>query len=242
MGHGMAAEFDRQVRAYVDSGYPGLLGMTAGAFADGLELLRARVDGWAVDGSAGGTPFVLVAAPGMPAAEAMPRLEVGGRAGFVSADSTALDAYPPIADVELPPGGAYVLLDVERGDEYANRSPDEALPAILGRGRTPLTVAEGIALLTVAPQVLEKNRCFMLLGSRGRDKRVPALWISSGTGKDGRDRRGAPKLGWCWAGNRHTWLGHASTAGRVGTAAREGELSVGLPTMAARGSEGKAFS
>ncbi|WP_432487867.1 DUF5701 family protein [Kineococcus sp. SYSU DK018] len=29
-------------------------------------------------------------------------------------------------------------------------------------------------------------------------------------------RRGAPKAGWCWAGNRHTWLGFASTAGRRG--------------------------
>ncbi|MGH3631886.1 MAG: DUF5701 family protein [Sciscionella sp.] len=24
----------------------------------------------------------------------------------------------------------------------------------------------------------------------------------------------APKLGWCWAGNRHTWLGFASASRR----------------------------
>jgi hypothetical protein len=29
------------------------------------------------------------------------------------------------------------------------------------------------------------------------------------------DRGDAPKLGWCWAGNRHTWLGFASAAGRA---------------------------
>ena len=28
--------------------------------------------------------------------------------------------------------------------------------------------------------------------------------------------KGAPKLGWCWAKNHHTWLGFASTAGRRG--------------------------
>ncbi|MFD0272242.1 DUF5701 family protein [Streptomyces sp. NPDC127106] len=28
----------------------------------------------------------------------------------------------------------------------------------------------------------------------------------NGTGRDGRERRNAPKVGWCWWGNRHTWL------------------------------------
>lgn len=55
------------------------------------------------------------------------------------------------------------------------------------------------------------------IGSRkatasGVDARVPAIWISRGTGRDGPARRDAPKVGWCWAGNRHTWLGHASAA------------------------------
>jgi hypothetical protein len=35
---------------------------------------------------------------------------------------------------------------------------------------------------------------------------VTAIWIS----------KGAPKLGWCWAGNPHTWLGSASCAKRIG--------------------------
>ncbi|WP_244305614.1 DUF5701 family protein, partial [Kitasatospora cheerisanensis] len=28
------------------------------------------------------------------------------------------------------------------------------------------------------------------------------------------ERRNAPKVGWCWAGNRHTWLGFGSATGR----------------------------
>jgi hypothetical protein len=61
----------------------------------------------------------------------------------------------------------------------------------------------------------------MTIGSRARrpsgalDARTPALWISNGTGRDGRERRDAPKVGWCWAGNRHTWLGFASAARRA---------------------------
>ena len=46
------------------------------------------------------------------------------------------------------------------------------------------------------------------------DARTPALWISNGTGRDGAANRNAPKVGWCWAGNRHTWLGFASAAHR----------------------------
>ncbi len=71
------------------------------------------------------------------------------------------------------------------------------------------------------PDRLEPNKCFMTIGSRkptarGLDARTPAIWISGGTGRDGVARRGAPKVGWCWAGNRHTWLGFASTGGRGG--------------------------
>ena len=40
--------------------------------------------------------------------------------------------------------------------------------------------------------------------------------ISNGTGRDGAQRKNAPKVGWCWWNNRHTWLGFASTAGRIG--------------------------
>ena len=61
----------------------------------------------------------------------------------------------------------------------------------------------------------------MTIGSRNPtgatqvDARCPAIWISRGTGRDGPTRRNAPKVGWCWAGNRHTWLGHASAASRL---------------------------
>jgi hypothetical protein len=69
--------------------------------------------------------------------------------------------------------------------------------------------------------MLERGRCFMTVGSRLRkasgalDSRTPALWISNGTGRDGKANRGAPKVGWCWAGNRHTWLGFGSADMRV---------------------------
>jgi hypothetical protein len=156
-----------------------------------------------------------------PASRLAPLVEHGGRRGFVVADMVDVDDFQPI-DGAAPPGGiAYLVTDLDRGDHLANRSPDEALPEILRAGRTPLTIAEGLHWLLQEPAALERGRCFMTIGSRLRkatgalDARTPALWISNGTGRDGPGNRNAPKVGWCWAGNRHTWLGFASAAVRL---------------------------
>ncbi|WP_155368914.1 DUF5701 family protein [Catellatospora vulcania] len=170
---------------------------------------------------AGAPDALLVIHPGrVPPSALAPLLERDGKPGFVVADMTDVDTFAPI-DVAMPPQAVlYLLNGVERGDAMANWSPDEALPAITAAGRTPLILTEGIMWLLQQPEALERNRCFMTIGSRLRkangslDARTPALWISNGTGRDGAARRHAPKVGWCWAGNRHTWLGFASAAGR----------------------------
>ena len=149
-----------------------------------------------------------------------PMLRHGGRQGFVVEDMTDLDSFAPIDVAATPEAPLYLVHDITRGDEMANWSPDEALPALAAAGRTPLTVAEGIHWLLQQPEALERNHCFMTIGSRLRradgrlDARTPALWLSNGTGRDGAARKHAPKVGWCWAGNRHTWLGFASASRR----------------------------
>ncbi|WP_298887358.1 DUF5701 family protein [uncultured Serinicoccus sp.] len=157
----------------------------------------------------------------VPVADLVPLLRRGDRPGFVVEDLTDLPEFDPAPGVQVPDADLYAVLAPERGDEYADRSPDEVDPQIRARGRDLMTATEGVAWVLQQPEVLERNHCFMTTGSRrarvsgsGLDARVPALWISNGTGRDGRDRRDAPKLGWCWAGNRHTWLGIASVAGR----------------------------
>lgn len=123
--------------------------------------------------------------------------------------------------MNLPERALYLMTAPDRGDDLRNTSPNETLPVLLDAGRSPMTIHEGISWLLHRPELLEPNYCFMTIGTRrpkktGWDARTPALWISGGTGRDGRDRKDAPKLGWCWAGNRHTWLGFASVADRVG--------------------------
>lgn len=142
------------------------------------------------------------------------------RDGFVVVDMDDVDRFAPTGLSE-PTDDVYAVAGLDRGDDLANWSPAEASPEISGRGRTPLTLAEGLHWVLQSPDALEQNRCFMTIGSRLRkpdgsyDARTPAVWISNGTGRDGSERRGAPKVGWCWWGNRHTWLGFASAASRV---------------------------
>lgn len=197
------------VRRLVDLGVPALAGLTADALTD---LARDLPD-------EPGT--VLAIHPDLvPPRHLTPLLTRAGKPGFVVEDLTDLEQFVPITGLTVPDRPLYLLHDVHRGDELRNWSPDEALPALTALGRTPLTIGEGISWLLQEPKLLEPNHCFMTIGSRkprGKvlDTRTPALWISGGTGRDGKDNKGAPKLGWCWAGNRHTWLGFASAAGRT---------------------------
>lgn len=154
-----------------------------------------------------------------PPSALAPLMRRGEKPGFVVEDMTDVDAFAPTG-ITLGGEPLYLVEDPQRGDEFENASPAEALVALTARDRTPLLLTEGLHWVLQQPDVLERNHCFMTIGSRltkptGRvDSRTPALWISNGTGRDGKDRKDAPKLGWCWWNNRHTWLGIASAAGR----------------------------
>jgi Family of unknown function (DUF5701) len=205
--------FERQVERLVELGYPGLCGLDESAFR---ELLAPLAEPAARVPEQDDVPFVAVVTHKLVRPEdAVPllRLVDGRNPGIVDRNHAAGDlaTYHPLPELGLDvldgghPPKAYLLTGIQRGEEFCNVRPEDALPAIIGRGRTPLTIDEGIAVVTHAPHLLEKNKCFMLSGSRRHDRRVPAMWIS----------QGAPKLGWCWDGNPHTWLGVASAGGRL---------------------------
>ncbi|MER5732997.1 DUF5701 family protein [Streptomyces sp. NPDC002138] len=185
----------------------------AGMSADALRAFAAGADG--ADGGA----LLAVHPDRVPVSALAPLLRHEGRPGFVVVDMPDVDRFAPCA-VELPDAPLYLVTGLDRGDRMANWSPEEALPALTAAERTPLLLGEGVHWLLQQPEVLQRNRCFMTIGSRLRkangalDARTPAIWISNGTGRDGRERRDAPKVGWCWWGNRHTWLGFASATGR----------------------------
>ncbi|MXM66804.1 hypothetical protein GR925_26090 [Streptomyces sp. HUCO-GS316] len=187
----------------------------------GLTAAELRAFAEAAEASAGGDGALLAVHPDQaPASALAPLLRRDGKAGFVVTDMADVDLFTPLDTIALPVGPLYLLTGLDRGDHMANWSPDEALPALTAQARTPLLLTEGVHWVVQQPAVLERNHCFMTIGSRLRkangalDARTPAIWISNGSGRDGRKRRNAPKVGWCWAGNRHTWLGFASAEGR----------------------------
>jgi Family of unknown function (DUF5701) len=208
-GEELVAEFDRQVANLVHKGYPRAARLTSGQFIQQLEPLRSALAelGGAGPAESSGSPFLLVVKSGLVGRDdAIRRVERRGELGFSVLEPADLERFRPIAELELPEGVAYLVFDVDTGEETRNVTPDDAVARIESARRSPLTIDEGIALITHHPEAVAKNGGFSLAGSRCGDRRVCALWIS----------KGRPKLGWCWAGNPHTWLGTASCASRAG--------------------------
>jgi Family of unknown function (DUF5701) len=207
------SDVQKQIDRLVELGCPGLASMSERAFRAVLAPLSGLGRDLPESSRDGEAAYVVVVTRTLvDPYDAVPLLRLVGKRGPSPKPGVVdrnhadgdLATYHPLAELEVPDVPAYLLVGVERGEEFCGVKPEEALPVIRSRGRTPLTIDEGIALVMQAPHLLEKNKCFMLSGSRREDRRVPALWISDG----------APKLGWCWDGNPHTWLGVASAAER----------------------------
>jgi hypothetical protein len=195
-------EFDRQIDALVMTGLPDALELAETCFRACAEPLRDLLP--PVPGDGDRIPFVVVF-PTVPVVPVLETVHTVGGAGFTTMTEDDLAGCRPLPELEVPVA-PYLLLDVDPGADTMNIPPVEVLPRITAAGRTPLTVAEGLALLVSDPGILRGRNCFSLAGSRAGDKRVPALWVSA--------RR--PRLGWCYQGAPHTWLGTASCAGRRG--------------------------
>ena len=200
-------ELDRQTDVLVGLGYPTLAALSESDFRDLVEPLREPLRTAVADDpapTAGHAPFVVVVNRTLvPVSARVELVTLNGRPGVLNRHFADVDTFAPILDV--PDAPVYAVLDLERGEEFCGVRPADAAVTIVGRGRTPITMDEGLGLLHASPASLEKNKCFHTAASRGTDKRVPALWIS----------KNAPTLGWCWEHNHHTWLGVASAGGRT---------------------------
>jgi hypothetical protein len=200
----LADLLDRQLATLTAKGYPALAGLDDAAFAAHVDKLRPLLDDVRASDAAA-LPFLLVVRSGLvPTVAAVERFEVQGRAGWTDMQDE-IATYLPIGGVDVPDAPVYLLTEVSTGPETLGVTPRDALPAIRAAGRTPLTVDEGVALVTQLPSSLTELNAFQAVGSRAANKRVPSFWIS----------KGAPRLGWCWEGNPHSWLGSASAAARL---------------------------
>jgi hypothetical protein len=192
----MHDELERQIRIYLP-----VVGHPFQAYVDPLHDLLDHLP--AAD--EGRLPFVLVATSHLvPTLDEVGRISVRGKGGWTDMH----DELPTYRDQVDVPGPVYLLADVGTGPETLGVSPDNALPMVRAAGRTPLTLDEGVALVRQFPAVFREHNAFQALATRSPvapyTKRVPSFWAS----------KGAPRLGWCWAGNPHTWLGAGSAAAR----------------------------
>jgi hypothetical protein len=206
-------EFDRQTETLLKSGYPELLKIEKEQFLAKLKPLRSRLEALPFVEISGNIPLCIAFRAGVVCvADAMPRIQAKSARGTVDMVPLSPEDFRIIDEIEIPADEFYLLIDVDTGRDSLNVSPENALGAIRARGRTPLTLEEGVALTAQFPELLmdkDKYNCIQMPGSRKKDdQRVPSIWFS----------KGAPRLGWCWNRNIHTWLGSASAAYRFDSA------------------------
>lgn len=205
-------ELNTQIQTLIQKGYPALAGTTEIEFlhlVKPLQLCIEELDLPACDIENGYLPFVIVVKSELvPTEAAMSAVEKDGKCGITKLFPHDPADFDTISNINIPNSQIYLLLDIDRGGATINIPPSEALIKIQSEGRFPLTIDEGVAIVTHYPEFLMKNNCFSLLASRhAGDQRVPAIWINANKN---------PNLGWCWDGNPHTWLGSASCGKRSG--------------------------
>jgi hypothetical protein len=212
MSRNILEEFDRQVSNLISKDYASLARLSVDEFKQKLESLREKLPEsilTEVDLEQGTLPFVIVVKSSLvPSDQAMARVIKDGKEGITKLFPHQPTDFDMIENVDIPSSNIYLLIDIDRGKANINLPPNQAMTLIKQAGRSPLTIDEGIAIVTHYPEYLIKNNCFSLLASRHTgDQRVPAIWING---------QKQPNLGWCWDGNPHTWLGSASCRTRVG--------------------------
>lgn len=209
-----SACLERQAKTLLDNGFHELCRFGEEDFLSRVQRL-ASSSGSAGDAGeipvSGNVPLCIAFRPGLVnLASAMARIEAKSATGVVEMTPLSPDAFQAIDGIQLPEGELYLLLDIDTGRDLLNVSPEDSLAIIRQRGRTPLTMEEGVALAMQHPELLTDKtnfNCIQMAGSRKPgDQRVPSIWFS----------KGRPRLGWCWDRNIHTWLGSASAALRVG--------------------------
>lgn len=195
--------FNQQIENLIEKDYPTLAGMSNEDFRKMLKPLQKLLTKELpeIDYECGKLPFAIVINETLvPLKKQMEHIVWRDANGIEKLFPKTPEDFSAIDSVAIPESESYLILNIDRGKDSLNITPENALKAIQDNKRSPLTIAEGIAVVTQYPDFLIKNNCFSLAGSRCGDQRVPAIWIS--------EKR--PKLGWCWDRNPHTWLGTAS--------------------------------
>lgn len=206
------AEYDRQAEFMCQKISIGLLNYELGKFRRQAEELRSRVSNLAtsVEARVGNIPLVIILnQENLQYQKLMGQLSHKGHDGYVEMTPKNPEDFRNISSLAIPDADFYVLWDVDTGTSILNFSPSDSMEVLKSAEREPLTMNEGLFCALAVPELLtDKLRfnCIQMPGSRIEDdQRVPSIWLS----------KGAPRLGWCWFGNIHTWLATVSCKSRL---------------------------
>ena len=202
-------EFERQVETITGKEYAEAAGMKPAEYKKMFEPLKERIREIAQrekEMKEGHIPFVIVIKNDVIGGEkAMPLVELEDKKGYTNMSADEIKNFKPIEGVKIPNGKAYLAVDIETGKTSLGKTPDEAIKNIKSEDRSPLTLEEGVALITHHPEILKDHYVWMP-GSRHGDGRVASLWLSEGK----------PLLNWYWAYDSSAGWGSASCGSRVG--------------------------
>lgn len=192
----------QQLNRIIALGYPDVADMSESDFRIlANPLLNA------LDSSNLGENILLVPTRKLVSPESLiARTSINRMAGFTTMPPRDILSFLPRDDFDFQNESFYLVIEPHMGISYLNREPDVALKLIDSDERLPLTLEEGLAMVTQHTDCLESKNGFNLLGSRSADGRVPSIWMS----------QGAPRLGSVWPNSRHTWLGNAYCIKRCG--------------------------
>jgi hypothetical protein len=137
-------EFDRQVDGLAAIGLAEHYELAEACFRAQLEPLRDLLPTIGTGGN--GIPFVVVL-PDLPVPAVLDAVHMVGGAGFTTMADDDVARFRPLPELDVPTA-PYLLLDVDTGPDTLNLPPSEALPLITAAGRSPLTVAEGLAAIS----------------------------------------------------------------------------------------------
>ncbi len=201
------SEFDRQLEILVRNKVFDLVGLDESKFLKKLKTFRAKIAKLNVSYGEGKLPFAIVfKSELLDPASVMERVVAKDKRGFVEMNPKQPKDFK--STVVLPENSIYLIINIETGNNYLNISPANCSRDIVKRKRTPLTLEEGVMVALLYPEIFTDKKNFNAIqmpGSRiANDECVPSIWFS----------KGAPRLGWCWDNNIHTWLGSASCAER----------------------------
>lgn len=197
----VAEEVNTQLERIIALGYPNVANMSPHAFRSLAYPLLNVLDRVEIDENVLLVPTVDLVSPD----SLISRTALDGNAGFSTLPPRDISSFYSV-DFTPPEGPFYIVIDPHTGTAYADREPDVARKLIDARDREPLTMEEGLALVTQFPEWLTAKQGFNLIGSRSADGRVPGIWQS----------QGAPRLGAVWPMSRHKWLGNAYCLARRG--------------------------